>query len=131
MSRASVQQMLFRRAGWEVEVVHPTMSKEAGLKQWRVLASPSGREAPDQVEHRGHLMLVTETDKKRVRGVERKPRPRKKSGKEGSKGTGTPQPKWLPGWKGDKGEDAPAWSKRSYATVLSGKKGEEEPEGTC
>ena len=59
-------------------MIHPKMTREPGVKQRRVLAAPDGPPAPEQVEHRGHLHLVTEAEKKRVRGVERKPRARKK-----------------------------------------------------
>ena len=105
MSRSSVQEMLRRRAAWGVEVIHPKMRKEPGVRQWRVLASPSGGPAPEQVEHRGHLLLVTTPEKKLIRGVERKPRARKKSVKGSGKGTGAPQPKRISGWKGEKGEE--------------------------
>ena len=70
---------------------------------------------------------MTAAEKKRNRGVVQKPRPRKKwNGKGGGKGAGTPQPKWINGWKEEKGADAPEWSKRSYASVVSGAKKEEE-----
>ena len=42
MSRAAVQQMLFRKASWDVAVIHPKMTREPGVKQWRVLANRMG-----------------------------------------------------------------------------------------
>ena len=93
MSRSVVQEMLRRRAAWDVEVIHPKIMKKPGMKQWRVLAPPTGPPAPEQIEHRGQLLLVTSPEKKRSRGVVRKPRARKKNGKGGGKGAGPPQPK--------------------------------------
>ena len=40
-SRAAVQVMLQRRAKWTVEVLHPKRMKEAGVRKWRVLNTPS------------------------------------------------------------------------------------------
>ena len=100
MSRGAVQEMLRRKTMWPVDVLHPKMMKEPGVKRWRVPA-PQG-DHPEQVHHRGHLILITEAEKRSAQWLVRKPRQRggkkKKSGKGGGKGSGgPPQPKWLKG----------------------------------
>ena len=101
MSRAAVQVMLQRRAKWPAEVLHPKRMKEAGVKKWRVLAQ--GAEHPEQIHHRGHLILITEAAKAQPTSLVRKPRGRgdkKKEGKGSGKGTRqAPKPKWLKDWK--------------------------------
>ena len=106
--------------------------KEAGVRKWRVLAQ--GAEHPEQIHHRGHLILVTKASKAQQKGLVRKPRARgdrkKKSGKGSGKGGQQPQrPKWLDEWKEGKEEKedaAPSWSRRSYASVVASSKSEPE-----
>ena len=132
MSRKAVQTMLQRRARWPVEVLHPKRMKEVGVRKWRVLAR--GAEHPKQIEHRGHLILVTKATKSQPTGVVRKPKARggrkQSSGKGQGKGTHQQRrPKWLDEWKEtkeEKEEAAPGWSRKSWASVVTSSKSESE-----
>ena len=93
MSRTSVKKILQVRALWDVDVQHPRMMRGPGVKRWRVLALPEAGDPPEQVNHRGHLIQVTQAERQKA-GVVRKPRQRKKkSGKGSGKGSQPPQPK--------------------------------------
>jgi hypothetical protein len=124
LSRAAVGRLIaektgLRAAGHNLYVRNHRMSRQWGVKSWRVLVSPEADLQPFQFAYRGQLVNVNPAPPPKARPiVVRVPKKKPKS----KKGTHEDQPlvpKWIPGWHDATDAALPAWGRKTYAQVAA------------
>jgi hypothetical protein len=132
MSKSAVQRMLLVKTNMTFQVQHHRMSKQRGMKSWKVLADPAAGLPPDQITHRGQPILIQPAPQPKPRQVVvRLPRKRgsafsqqSQPGAAGKKQV--KEPRWVQGWKDPPGAGGPAWASKSWAQVVKEDSGEKE-----
>jgi len=129
MSRRAVAAMLAHKAKWSaIEVSYSRMAKRRGQKNWRILASP-GLDPPEQLAHRGSMILIRKAPPPKKRNVPVERRPKKTSPGQQGKAEKPQEPKWPKQYQLDR-EKGPSWASkripRTYAEAAKGGKPEEE-----
>jgi hypothetical protein len=132
LSKAGLQRLLAQKMTtvdgqpWVVVATTSRMSKQPGVKPWKVLAPPNAIPKEEQLPFRGSLLLTGKWVPPTPRAsLVRQPRADRKRGKGHGKGDGKPtvqQPKWIAGCGG--AQVGPDWAQRSWANVVQGKKEE-------